>query len=105
MFLFDKRTKKVIKIIWGIFAVLIIFSMIVAYSGFVSLVGTSATAPQELTPEELAQLNAQNVQVSDIVVSTSTTATSTGAVNIETSVPTIERQVQTEPVPELRFGL
>ena len=32
-FLYDKRTKKAIKWVWGVVAVLIILSMIFAYSG------------------------------------------------------------------------
>gem|GEM_PF-5915685 len=43
--LFHKRTKKVIKIVWGVFASLIMLSMIITYSGFTLLARTSSPTP------------------------------------------------------------
>ena len=58
MFLFNKRTRNVIKWIWAVFAILIAFTMIFAFSGFTQLAGPAAqpSAPAELTPEEIAAL-------------------------------------------------
>ena len=55
--LFHKRTKKIIKYVWGFFSVLIALSMIIAYSGFARLARTKKTV--EIPPEVQAQLDAQ----------------------------------------------
>lgn len=58
MFLFNKRTRNIIKYMWAFFAILIILTMIIAYSGFASL----AQAPQQqidIPPEVQAQLDMQ----------------------------------------------
>jgi hypothetical protein len=34
MFLYGKRTRKLIKFFWGFFAILVILSMVITYSGF-----------------------------------------------------------------------
>jgi hypothetical protein len=86
--------------------------MIFAYSGFVSLVGTTQNVPLELTDAELAQI-AQDAQNNPQVQGTTTpTATSTDlGEGIRVATPTIEREnetlppVETPPVPPLRFGL
>ncbi len=79
MFLFDKKTRNVIKYIWGFFAIIIIFSMVFAFSGFGELpsappanqVGTIDLSPEdiaalrmgeegvEMTEEEFAEMQAQ----------------------------------------------
>jgi len=61
MFLFDKKTRNVIKWIWAVFAVMIAFTMIFAFSGFTQLTGPTqqSSAPLELTPEQLAALQEQ----------------------------------------------
>ncbi len=38
-FLFDKRTKKVVNVIWGVVAVLVIIGMVVFFGGLTSLIG------------------------------------------------------------------
>ncbi len=45
MFLYNKRTRKVIKYFWGFFAILIIISMVITYSGF-SRIRNQQTAQQ-----------------------------------------------------------
>ncbi len=55
--LFNKRTKKAIKYIWGGFSILIALSMIIAYSGFARLARTKKTVT--IPPEVQAQLDAQ----------------------------------------------
>jgi predicted PurR-regulated permease PerM len=64
MFLYNKRTRKVIRALWAVFAVLIILSMVFAYSGFTAL---PATAPTTQQP----------VQVTPTLISTSTATTGT----------------------------
>jgi len=61
MFLFNKRTRNVIKYMWGGFATIIILTMILAYSGFTKLTGTSSQTqePIEIPAEVRAQLQAQ----------------------------------------------
>jgi hypothetical protein len=97
MFLYNKRTRNVIKVVWGVFAVLIILSMIVAYGGFASLAGTGAAQPEfapiEFTEEELALLKA----TSSVTIATSTVSTST----IETTPP----PAPTPPVQEFDFNV
>jgi nitrogen fixation protein FixH len=86
MFLYNKKTRNIIKYAWGFFAVLIAFSMIFAYSGFTSLTGTSHTQTQnsteriELTPEmlEALQNGSSTLQIEgDTVLVASTTHAST----------------------------
>lgn len=57
--LFNKKTRNVIKYIWGVFAVLIIFSMVTVYSGFTGLTQSQSSQPIELTQEELDALRTQ----------------------------------------------
>ena len=57
--LFHKRTKKIIKYVWGFFATLIALSMIIAYSGFAKLARTQNTKTTDMPPEVQAQLDAQ----------------------------------------------
>jgi|SRR3989339_669390 len=60
MFLFNKRTRNIIKYLWSFMAVLIVFSMIFAYSGFSSLSKTTANQQQiDIPPEVQAQLDLQ----------------------------------------------
>ncbi|KKS85114.1 MAG: hypothetical protein UV60_C0011G0014 [Parcubacteria group bacterium GW2011_GWA2_43_11] len=60
MFLFNKKTRNIIKYMWAVMAVLIVLSMIFAYSGFTSLTQTTANQQQiEIPPEVQAQLDLQ----------------------------------------------
>jgi len=60
MFLFNKKTRNIIKYMWAVMAILIVFSMIFAYSGFTSLTQTTASQQQiEIPPEVQAQLEMQ----------------------------------------------
>jgi hypothetical protein len=53
MFLFNKRTRNIIKYVWAVFATLIILSMVVAYSGFATL---ARPQPEQIEiPEEIRQ--------------------------------------------------
>ena len=58
MFLFHKKTRNVIKYIWGFFAIIIIFSMVFAFSGFGELPSAPAEQirPIDLSPEDIAAL-------------------------------------------------
>jgi len=53
MYLFNKRTRNVIKVFWGIFATLVIISMVFTYSGFTTLTSTTPTEPREITQDDL----------------------------------------------------
>jgi len=111
MFLFDKRTKNIVKWFWAFFATIIIITMIVAYSGFAAL--PSAQAPQQqIPPDILAELEAQRDSgtTSPAVDAIMEQLSASGTVT--TATPTIERttnttpaEPDTPPVPELQFGL
>ncbi len=113
MFLFNSRTKKIIRWIWGFFAILIILSMIVVYSGFVQLATTQDQQQAEIPDEVLEQLAQQrNASTSPELEELMRQLSASGTVNIAT--PTIERTSTTpppvtetpkEPVPQLKFGL
>jgi hypothetical protein len=90
--LFHKNTKKTIKYVWGFFSVIIALSMVVAFSGFASLAGTSSTPPQ-----------------TDVEVSTPPTSQDSGATTSDevelvpmATPPTVEA---TTPTPQLDFSL
>lgn len=53
MFLFNKKTRNIIKYAWGFFAVLITLTMIIAYSGFATLARPQPEQPE--IPEEVRQ--------------------------------------------------
>ena len=53
MYLFNKRTRNVIKVFWGIFASLVIISMVFTYSGFTTLSRTQTSEPLDISPEDL----------------------------------------------------
>ena len=53
MYLFNKRTRNAIKVLWGILAALVILSMVITYSGFTMLARTQPSAPVELSAEDL----------------------------------------------------
>lgn len=62
MFLFNKKTRNVIKYIWIVLTIIIVLSMVLTYSGFTSLARTPATTQEqqiEVPPEIQAQLQAQ----------------------------------------------
>ncbi len=110
MFLFNSRTKKVIRWIWGVFATIIILSMVVVYSGFVSLARLPEQQPVDVPPEVLEQLSQQqNASTSPELQQLLEQLAASNTVDIAT--PTIERippeapQAPKEPVPQLKFGL
>lgn len=120
MFLFSKRSRNIIKWIWGFFAVIISLTMVIAFSGFTSL-ATLNNQPQaqEIPPEVLAELEAQrNGTGSPEVRALLEEFGATGTVSVAT--PTIDRSgaaatgtpeegssepIVTPSVPELRFDL
>lgn len=53
MYLFNRRTRNIIKIFWGILATLVILSMVITYSGFTMLARTQPSQPIEISPEDL----------------------------------------------------
>jgi hypothetical protein len=59
--LFNKRTRNIIKYMWAIFATLIAFSMVFAYSGFTSLSRSTQQEPIEIPAEVREQLRAQQM--------------------------------------------
>ena len=92
MYLFNKRTRNIIKVIWGFLAVLIMVTMVITYSGFTMLVGTQQpTEPIEVSPEDLLQPNTSTS--SDVETETQTTSTP----------PPSEPPAQA--VPDLNFGI
>lgn len=117
MFLFSKRSRKIIKWIWGFFAVVISLTMVIAFSGFTSLATLSSQPEaQEIPPEVLAELEAQrNGTGSPELRALLENLNASGTVELAT--PTIERTkpeveaVPSEPVevapsvPELNFSL
>ncbi len=67
MLLFHKRTKKVIKYVWGFISVLIVLSMVVTYSGFTMLARTpSTTEPPVDIPQEALDMMKNKEQSSEI---------------------------------------
>ncbi|MBP9749362.1 MAG: hypothetical protein KBD21_01355 [Candidatus Pacebacteria bacterium] len=112
MFLFNSRTKKVIRWLWAVFAILIILSMIIAYSGFVTLAtlptSQSVDVPQEVLDQLAQQKNASNTPEIEALLKQ---LSASGTVNIAT--PTIERtpasSTPPEPpkqtVPQLKFEI
>jgi len=108
MFLFHKRTKKVIKWFWGVFAILVAFSMIFTYSGFTMLARTSPSTTQEIPPEVLAELQAQqNASTTPETEALLEQVNASGSVQV--TPPVIERtEVDTPPepvAPTLEFDL
>jgi len=91
--LFNKRTKKVIKYIWGGFSLLIILSMIFAYSGFSLL---ARTASRTATPPPAS------VDVSEPVIARDTGTTTSAEVQL---VPTVDKQPPVTPTQDLDFSL
>jgi hypothetical protein len=64
MFLFNKKTRNIIKYIWIVLTIFIVLSMVLVYSGFSSLAGTPSASQQgtqqmDIPPEVQAQLQAQ----------------------------------------------
>jgi hypothetical protein len=98
MFLFSKKTRNVIKYAWAVFAVLIILSMVIAYSGFVSLATTPAPQPTpiEIPDEALAELEQQSTTEVLIDDATTTEAIAPADTPAEPAAP---------PVPELDFSI
>jgi len=76
MFLFNKRTKKIIRYIWGVFAVLIIISMVFAYSGFTAIT-PAAVAPT--TPEPSVQVTPVTIATSSVQEAASSTEANAAA--------------------------
>jgi hypothetical protein len=91
MFLFSKKTRNVIKYAWAVFAVLIIISMVFAYSGFVSL--TSSPAPQP-TPVEMPAEDLEQPSTAEVLLDDATTTPDTTPA--EPAAPA---------VPELQFSI
>jgi hypothetical protein len=113
MYLFNKRTRNIIKVIWGVLAVLIMVTMVITYSGFTMLAGTQQpTEPIEVSPEDLLQPNASS---SIDVGSLSTTSPEIQELlesirtDMETEGETTVTPPPSEPpapaVPELNFGI
>jgi hypothetical protein len=66
MYLFNKRTRNAIKVLWGILAALVIISMIITYSGFTMLARTPSTEPVELSAEDLQRPATTTLDVSTL---------------------------------------
>ena len=105
MFLFNKKTRNVVKWFWGVFATLIIISMVVTYSGFTMLPGPSGgDTSVELTPEQLAALR-EAAAAANQATTTSMGGTSTDMATGTEAVTTPTPVEDTPPVPELRFDI
>jgi glucan phosphoethanolaminetransferase (alkaline phosphatase superfamily) len=57
MFLYTKRSRKIVRYLWIIFAILIIISMVVAYSGFTLI------APQQNVSHQTEPI--ENIRIED----------------------------------------
>lgn len=91
--LFHKRTKKAIKYIWGAFSILIVVSMVVTYSGFTLLAGTSRPTPQDTVEVSTPEITREQ-------------GTTTGAMSEVELVPADSAPEDvTPPVQSLEFGL
>jgi predicted PurR-regulated permease PerM len=79
MFLYNKRTRKVIRALWAVFAILIILSMVFAYSGFTALPATAPTTQQpiQITPTLISTSSVEMGTSTFTVTSTSTTEAGT----------------------------
>jgi len=113
MYLFTKRTRNIIKGIWAVLAILVIVSMIIAYSGFTMLPGTSPTmeardvSPEDLIPSgasstlDVSNLSTSSPEIQELLKSIQEdmeTGTTTGT----TPVPEAPSM---PPAPELNFGI
>ena len=125
MFLFNKRTRKIIKYMWAFFATVIALTMVVAYSGFTSLARLSSEdqqEPIEIPAEVREQLRAQQLGEDIDFDNIGRTpeeievlrAIEEGRINLDgtsTGTTTIEREDDTPteptspPVPELKFEI
>ena len=66
MYLFNKRTRNMIKVLWGVLATLVIISMVVTYSGFTSLSRSQTSEPIEVSPEDLQRPATTTLDVSTL---------------------------------------
>ncbi len=115
MFLFNKKTRNVIKYIWGFFAILIILSMVIAYSGFATLVQTPSSTETVEIPAEVREqlLNGENTNAT-VEEQKIIDAIKSGEIEIGTDIPdnttktienTEEKIPETPPVPELKLEI
>jgi Na+/H+-dicarboxylate symporter len=107
MYLFNRRTRNIIKVFWGILATLVILSMIITYSGFTMLARTQPSQPMDVSPEDLQRPATTTLDVSSL---------STTSPELQPLFESIRRDVAStsEPAPEtppapdappLRLGL
>jgi len=100
MFLFNKKTRNIIKYAWAVFAILIIFSMVIAYSGFTSLTSAPQPTPVE-APSESASVTIEP-QSTETVAGDEMEAET----NPEQPVDLVPVETPEEPpVPQLDFSI
>jgi hypothetical protein len=114
MFLFNKRTRNIIKYLWGFFAILIVLSMVIAYSGFATLARTPADQESIEIPDDVrAQLELQKKGITnDTGASTPEEqaildAINEGTIDISgsTTTPNENRASSTAPIQELKLEI
>jgi len=88
MFLFNKRTRKVIRFLWAILATLIILSMVLAFSGFSYMSVTSTPAPSR-PPIQATPVEISTSSLEETLEGAPESATST-ATNTETTPEMLE---------------
>jgi hypothetical protein len=106
MYLFNRRTRNVIKVFWGILATLVILSMVITYSGFTMLARTQPTQPIDVSAEDL-QRASSTLDVSTL--STTSPEIQPLLDSIRQDLASTSEQTPTTPpeqeAPPLRFGL
>jgi Na+/H+-dicarboxylate symporter len=107
MYLFNRRTRNVIKVFWGILATLVILSMVITYSGFTMLARTQPSQPIEISPEDLQRSASSTLDVSTL--STTSPELQPLLESIRQDLASTSGQVPTTPpeqeAPPLRFEL
>jgi len=82
-FLYHKNTKKVIRWFWGVFAIIIILSMVLAYSGGLSGLFAGSSAQGQPTNPTLNNDNSNTNQPTNVKLEIPTTTEAGNEVNFE----------------------
>ena len=106
MYLFNKRTRNLIKILWGVLATLVILSMVITYSGFTMLARTQTSEPLDISPEDLELAQATtSLDVGTLSTSSPELQPLFESIKKDLASPDEAPAAPSEPdVPPLQFG-
>lgn len=113
MYLFTKRTRNTIKIVWGVLAFFVMLSMVITYSGFTRLSNTQAppsTAQSELQPTtatttlNLKDLSTSSPELQQLIKSIKVDMASGSQATTSAPAP-VQATPPQPPAPELKFGI